>query len=119
MAGIVLRIVINALAIIITAAILPGITVVNDDIGTFILLGVVFGLVNSILKPILTVLTCPLVILTLGLFIFVINGLMLAITEALLPERLVIDSFGWAILGGIVMAIIGTALDSLLSSARD
>ncbi|MBZ0292257.1 MAG: phage holin family protein, partial [Anaerolineae bacterium] len=47
MAGIVLRIVINALAIVITAAILPGITVVNDDIGTLILLGIVFGLVNG------------------------------------------------------------------------
>lgn len=117
-AGIVLRIVVSALAIVITAAILPGITVVNDDIGTFILLGIVFGLVNGIVKPILTILTCPLVILTLGLFIFVINGLMLIITEAVLPDRLQIDGFGWAILGGILMAIVGTAIEGLLGMNR-
>ncbi|MBZ0295902.1 MAG: phage holin family protein, partial [Anaerolineae bacterium] len=73
----------------------------------------------GIVKPILSFLTCPLVILTLGLFIFVINGLMLVITEAILPDRLAIDGFGWAILGGIVMAIVGTALDSLLSASRN
>ena len=113
-----LRILINAVAIVITAAILPGITVLNDDIATFLLLGIVFGLVNAVVKPILTLLTCPLVILTLGLFIFVINGLMLLITAALLPERLQVDGLGWAILGGIVMAIVGIALDSLLGMNR-
>ncbi len=118
MAYLLLRIIVNAVAIVVTAAILPGITVLNDDIGTFLLLGLVFGLVNAVIKPLVTLLTCPLVILTLGLFIFVINGLMLLITAALLPDRLAVDGLGWAILGGIVMALVGLALDSLLGLNR-
>jgi putative membrane protein len=112
--GILLRLVVYAVAIAITAAILPGINVVRDDIGTYIIIAIVFGLLNAILKPILQVLTCPLVLLTLGLFLLVINGLMLWITASLVPERLQIDSFGWAILGGILMSIVGIALENIL-----
>jgi putative membrane protein len=112
--GILLRLVVYAVAIAITAAILPGINVVGDDIGTYIVIAIVFGLLNAILKPILQVLTCPLVLITLGLFMLVINGLMLWITYLLLPERLIIDNFGWAILGGILMSIVGVVLENVL-----
>lgn len=112
--GIILRIVVYAVAIAITAAILPGIEVVRDDVGTYIIIAVVFGLVNGFIKPIVSLLTCPLVMITLGLFILVINGLMLSITAALIPERLQIENFGWAILGGIVMSIVGLVLENAL-----
>ena len=108
----VLQIIVNAIAIAITTLILPGITVVNNDIGTYILIGAVFGLVNTIVKPLITCLTCALVVVTFGLFIFVINGLMLWITAELLPDRLEIDSFWWAMLGGFIMAIVATFLQS-------
>jgi putative membrane protein len=112
--GILLRIGVYAVAIAITAAILPGITVVRNDIGTYIIIAIVFGLLNGILKPILQVLTCPLVLLTLGLFLLVINGLMLWITASLVPDRLQIDGFGWAILGGILMSLVGVVLENVL-----
>ena len=108
----VLHIIVNAIAIAITTLILPGITVVNNDIGTYILIGAVFGLVNTTVKPLITCLTCALVVVTFGLFIFVINGLMLWITAGLLPDRLEIDGFGWAMLGGFIMAIVATFLQS-------
>lgn len=109
-----LRVVINAIAIAITASVLPGIHVVNQDLGTLLVIGLVFGVVNALVKPILSLLTCPFIILTLGLFILVINGLMLLLTASLSGGRLTIDSFWWAVLGGIVMGIIGLILEGLL-----
>ena len=109
-----LRVIINAIAIAITASVLPGIHVVNQDLGTLLMIGLIFGIVNALIKPILSVLTCPFIILTLGLFIFVINGLMLLLTANLSGGRLVIDSFGWAVIGGIVMGIVGLVLESVL-----
>lgn len=109
-----LRVIINAIAIAITASVLPGIHVVNQDLGTLLMVGLIFGIVNALIKPILSVLTCPFIILTLGLFIFVINGLMLLLTANLSGGRLVIDGFWWAVLGGIVMGIVGLVLESVL-----
>jgi putative membrane protein len=114
MARIVLRILINALAIAVIARLLPGITVANNDIGTYILIGIVFGIVNALLKPIIAFLTCPLVILTLGLFLLVLNGLMLLITSSILGDTFHVDGLGTAILGGIIVSIINMVLESLV-----
>lgn len=111
----IIRLVINAVALTITASLLPGIHILGDDLGTLILIALVFGIVNAIVKPIVAVLTCPLVILTLGLFIFVINALMLQLTASLLPDRFAIDSFGTALLGGIVMGITAIIVEWILA----
>lgn len=113
MARFFLTVLVNALAILITAWLLPGIHVVNNDIGTYILIGLVFGLVNAFIKPIITLLSCAFILLTFGLFLFVVNGLMLWITASLLSDRLIIDNFWWAILGGIIMAILGGIIERL------
>lgn len=109
-----IRVIINAIGIAITAQLLPGITVANNDIGTLLIIGLVFGIVNALVKPILMILTCPAVILSLGLFILVINGLLLLLTASLIPARLSVDGLGPAILGGIVMGIISIILEALL-----
>ncbi|NWG18544.1 MAG: phage holin family protein [Chloroflexi bacterium] len=109
-----IRVIINAIGIAITAELLPGITVADNDIGTLLIIGLVFGIVNALVKPILMILTCPAVIITLGLFILVINGLMLLLTASLIPARLTVDGLGTAILGGIVMGIISIILEALL-----
>lgn len=108
-----IRVVINAIGIALTAEILPGIHVANNDLGTLLMIGLVFGVVNALLKPLLILLTCPAVILTLGLFLLIINGIMLLVTASLIPARLQIDGFGWAVLGGIVMGLIGIVLESI------
>ena len=108
-----IRVIINAIGIALTAEILPGIHVANNDLGTLLIIGLVFGIVNSLLKPLLILLTCPAVILTLGLFLLAINGIMLLVTASLIPARLHIDGFGWAVVGGIVMGIIGIVLESV------
>lgn len=113
MRELVIRWIISAIAIAVTASLLPGIHVANNDIGTYLLLGLIFGLVNALLKPLLVLLTCPAVLLTLGLFLLVINGVMLQITASLAGERLVIDSLGWAILGGIIMSLTNMVLEGV------
>jgi len=110
-----IRVIINAVAIAVTATVIPSIHVVNNDIGTLLMIGLVFGIINSLLKPILMFLTCPAVILSLGLFVLVINGVLLLITDSLVGDRLTIDGgIGTAILGGIVMAIVSMVLEGVL-----
>ncbi len=115
MRNFVIRVMINAVAIAVTAMLIPNIQVASSDIGTLLIIGLIFGIVNSLLKPILIFLTCPAVILSLGLFILVINGLMLLITDALVGDRLVIEGGIWtAVLGGIVMALVSMLLEGIL-----
>ena len=110
-----IRVLINAVAIAVTALLIPGIQVANNDIVTLLILGLIFGLVNSMLKPILLLLTCPMVILSLGLFILVINGVMLMITDALVGDALIIEGgMSTAIWGGMVMAIVSMILEAVL-----
>src|SRR6185503_18829841 len=119
MRNFILRVIIYAVGIALVAEIVPGIHVANDTLSTLIIIGVVFGIVNAILKPIITFLTCPLVILSLGLFVLDINGVMLLITAALIPGRLQIDGLWPAILGGIVMSIIALVLERVLGVNDD
>lgn len=119
MRNLILRVIIYALGIALVAEIVPGITIANDTIGTLLIIGLVFGILNAILKPIITFLTCPLVILSLGLFVLVINGLMLLITASLIPARLQIDGLWPAVIGGIVMSIISIILERVLGVKDD
>jgi len=114
-----LRLVINAVAIAITAEVLPGISVRDNGVSTLLLVAFLFGLANAILKPVLTVLTCPFIILSLGLFLLVINGAMLLITDELSGGRFEVDGWGTAILGGIIMGLIGMVLEGVLGVKED
>lgn len=109
----VLRILINAIAIAVAAALIPGIQA-TSEIGPLLLIGLVLTITNAILKPILIFLTCPAVILTLGLFIFVINAVVLRVAGSIVGESLTIDGWGAAILGGVAMAIVNMVLEGAL-----
>ena len=111
----VIRVLINAVAIAVTAMLIPNIHIANNDMSTLLVIGLIFGVVNSLLKPLLILLTCPAVILSLGLFIFVINGIMLLITDSIAGERLVIDGgIFTAVLGGMVMGGVSMLLETVL-----
>ena len=111
----VIRVLINAVAIAVTAMLIPNIHIANNDITTLLVIGLIFGVVNSLLKPLLIILTCPAVILSLGLFIFVINGVMLLITDSIAGERLIIDGdIFTAVLGGMVMGGVSMLLETVL-----
>jgi putative membrane protein len=114
--NILVRIIVNAIAIGLTAWLLPGIRVVGNDLLTYLLLGLIFGVVNALVKPIVSALTCPLVILTLGLFILVINGAMLMLTAFISGGRLQVDTWITAIIAGIVMGVINVVLEGVVGA---
>lgn len=107
-----IRLLISAAALWVAVAIVPGV----DHTGpTYTLLGValVFGVVNAFIRPVLMFLTFPLVLVTLGLFILVLNALMLWLTGGLssaLGLGFRVAGFGSALLGGLVVAIVSTLL---------
>ena len=81
--------------------------------GTYLWIGLIFGAVNAVVGPILRLLSLPFVLLTLGLFLIVINAALLGLT-ALLTDRLTIDGFGTALIGGLILAVVGWVADQLL-----
>lgn len=108
---IVIAIVLNAVALLLTAYIVPGFKVA--DFTTALLAAIVLGVVNTFIKPILGFITAPLTIVTLGLFAFVLNAVMLFIVSAVV-KGLTIDGWLPAILGAIVLSIVSTVLNSVL-----
>jgi len=106
---------INALALLTVAYVLPGIRVA--DFGSAMIAAVVLGLVNAVIRPILILLTLPATILTLGLFIFVINGLLFWFVGSYL-EGFTVAGFWWGFFGAIVYSVVSWALSSVLLPAR-
>jgi len=94
-------------AILISAYFLPGISV--KSIGAAFLTALVLGLINAIIRPILLVLTFPITILTLGLFIFILNAILVLVTSAIVPGFYV-HGFFWALLFSLVFSIVSFIL---------
>ena len=99
--------------------VLPGLNVVENPegalgvYGTYLWIGLLFGVVNAIVGPVLRLLSLPFVVLTLGLFLLVINAALLGLT-ALLSDRLTIDGFGTALIGGLILAVVSWIADQVL-----
>lgn len=106
---------INAVALIAVAYLFPGISV--SSFGAAMVAALILGLVNTVIRPVLVLLTLPVTILTLGLFIFVINGL-LFLGVANILEGFHVAGFWAAVFGAIVYSLISWALSSLLLEAR-
>ncbi len=101
---------INGLAVFITGYILPGVRVGNFL--TAMIVAALLGIVNTILKPILIILTLPITLLTLGLFTFVINAFLVLLVSALVPEFHV-AGFGWALIFSFVLSIVSWFLQAI------
>ena len=107
----VLTLLINAVALIALPYVFSSITV--DTFLTALIVALVLGLINTLIRPILILLTLPVTILTLGLFIFVINGLLFWAVGSFMPGFHV-DGFWSGVFGAIVYSLISWALSSLL-----
>ena len=101
------RLLITALAIILTSYLLPGVHV--ENFLSALILSLLLALLNVTLKPILVIITIPVTFLTLGLFLLVINALMVLLAEALLPG-FIVDGFWWAVAFSIVLWAINSLL---------
>jgi putative membrane protein len=107
---ILLSILLNALAIYVAAYLLDGI--VLSGFVAALIAGLVLGIVNTLIKPLLILLTLPITIITLGLFIFIVNAICLALTAALVPG-FDIAGFWSAVGGALIVSIVSWALGAL------
>jgi putative membrane protein len=117
--GFLLKVVLMAGVFWVVTQVLPGVDVIgNDDAplgvtGTFLWIALIFAVINAVVGPIVRLLSLPFILLTLGLFLLVINAALLGLTAAL-TDRLSVDGFGAAVLGGLILAIGGWIADQLL-----
>ena len=110
-----LKLLLTAVAVFILEKILPGITV--ESYTYAILVALVIGILNSFVRPILIFLTLPATLITLGLFLFVINALMIQLAGYFL-DGFIVASFWWALLFSILLSILQPILQSLLKEDK-
>lgn len=116
MRNVLLRWVVLAGAVATAAWLLPGIHI-DGGAGQVFVVAAVFGLVNAIVGPVLRVLSFPFVVVTLGLFLLVVNALLFLLT-ARLVDTLVVDTFGAAVLGGFVVSVTAMVLERAIAPLR-
>ena len=113
-----LRWVITALALFVAAWLVPGIRVAGQGWVVFSVMAVILGLVNAVVRPVLKLLSCPLIILTLGFFVLVINGITLWLASAIAVSwfhvGFYVDGFWAAFLGSLIVSIVSVILTALL-----
>lgn len=115
---------VNAGALWVAIQLVPGLEYdfgPDDSWWRFLLVAFIFGLVNSYVRPILKLLTFPITILTIGLFLIVINAAMLMLTGAIAAEldlSFQVADFLAALLGAIVISIVGTVLSMIVGAGR-
>lgn len=123
-----IKVLVNAVALWVAAWLVTGIRLAEDaestqqQIITILLVALIFGVVNAIIRPVLIVLSVPALILTLGLFIFIVNAAMLWLTSWLaesLNLAFSIDNFFWsAILGSLIISIVSMIINAILPAER-
>jgi len=112
MKGIILRWLILSVAIMVSAHLFAGIHV--DGYGSALIAALVLGVLNALFRPILFILTLPINVLTLGLFTFVINAVLLLMTSGI-TGGLVVEGFGSALFGSLIISLVSLLLSSFVS----
>jgi len=105
--------ILNAVALLIVAYLLPGIAVAS--FGSALIAALVLGLLNMLVKPVLVLLTLPITIVTLGLFLIVLNALLFWFAGSIL-KGFQVNGFWWAVIGAVLYSIISGLLSMLVSS---
>jgi len=112
---------INAIALYVAVALVPGITPQNENWVSYIWMALVFGVVNALLNPLLKLLTCPLILLTLGLFTLVINTFLFWLAGELgqaFGAGFTVDTIWSAFLGSIVVSLVSIVLSLVFKDER-
>jgi putative membrane protein len=107
----------NVVALFVASWLLSGVSY-GDRWWTLLIAGAVFTLVNSFIKPILTLLSIPFIVVTLGLFYFLINILMLYLTDWIVDD-FEIESFWWAVLAAIIVSLVNWILYNAFGNPRE
>ena len=111
-----IRLLVTALAAMVTAYILPGVTI--KDFTSALILAFVLAILNLLVKPILVLLTLPATILTLGLFLLVINAVIILLA-AKLVKGFSVNGFFWALIFSVVLTVVGGIMHSIAGGDND
>lgn len=114
MLNILLTWLLSAISLMITAYLVPGITI--SGFGAAAVAVVVIGLVNAIIRPILVILTLPITILSMGLFLLVINAITLSLASYFTPAAFMVNGFWPAFFGAIVLTLVSSLINSFASN---
>ena len=120
----IIQLLVNAAALYVAVLVVPGLEFGFEADGAilkFLIVAFIFGLVNTFVRPILQIFTLPITLMTLGLFLLVINALMLLLTGAISSELdlgFVVDGFFAALLGAIVVSLVGFGLSMAIGTTR-
>lgn len=109
----IIKLLLTGLAVLITSYILPG--VATDNFLIALLVAAVLALLNALVKPILVIFTIPITILTLGLFLLVINALIILLADGIVPG-FDVDGFWWALIFSIILSLVVAIFDALTKS---
>jgi putative membrane protein len=109
---------INTLAVLVAVQVVHGIHFRDNGLLPPILAALMLGILNAFIRPILMLIALPLLIFTLGLFMLVINALLLCLVSWLMNGYFQVDSFGSAFLGAIIISVISIALNLLTGNSR-
>ncbi|HEY54288.1 MAG TPA: phage holin family protein, partial [Caldilineae bacterium] len=107
------RILINAAVLTVTALILPNVSFVQITIGNILFVAIALGILNALIKPILQFLTLSFIFTTYGLVVVLINAVILWLLSFLFPDRFAVDSILAALIGGALIGILGSFFESL------
>jgi putative membrane protein len=111
------RLLVIAAAVWIVAAVVPGVHV-QDGITSYLIIAVIFAIVNVLVRPVLLLFSLPFLVITLGLFLLVVNAALLGITAAL-TSRLSIDGFGSAVVAALLITMVTWAGDNALGLKKN
>jgi putative membrane protein len=112
----IIRILLNGLAVVLTAYLLPGVDV--TDYWTALIVALVLSMANILVKPILVILTIPITIMTLGLFLLVINALIILLADYLV-DGFVVNGFWWALLFSLILSVFNSLFEDLTKEKKD
>lgn len=113
--NIVIKFLLNGLAVVLTAYLLPGVSV--EDYWTALIVALVLSFANVVVKPVLIVLTIPITLVTLGLFLLVINALIILMVDYFVPGFLV-DGFWWAVLFSLILSLFNSLFEDLMKKSQ-
>ncbi|MDX1662251.1 MAG: phage holin family protein [Candidatus Promineifilaceae bacterium] len=117
-----LRWVVNAIALWVAIQVVPGLEHQAESVLSLLIIALIFGLVNALIRPLVVLLTCPLILVTMGLFTLVINAIMLALTawlSNLFDLGLVIEGFWPTFWGAVVISLVSGVINLLVRDAGE
>jgi len=113
----IVQLIVSALAVLISSYILPGVHI--DGIVTAIIVAAVLAFLNAVIKPVMVILTIPITVVSFGLFLLIINALIIILTDKLI-DGFRVDGFWWALLFSLVLSFVSSVLNGLQArSDRD